>query len=136
MTIYLDSSAFALLYLNQDGAESCRAAVADDRRWTTARHAFVEVGRAINRCLPPATAPLAQAEFDADWVHVHIIEIDAQTCQLAYEIAIETGARTLDALHLAAVWRAGGDTVKLLTRDIRQARAARELGIELHPASI
>jgi len=37
--------------------------------------------------------------------------------------------RTLDALHLAAVQRAGGPAVAYLTFDVRQAEAARALGL-------
>ncbi len=35
----------------------------------------------------------------------------------------------LDALHLAAVQRVGGPAVPLLTFDVRQAQAARSLGL-------
>jgi predicted nucleic acid-binding protein len=38
------------------------------------------------------------------------------------------GARTLDALHLAAAERAGGRSLPVLTFDVRLAEAARRLG--------
>jgi predicted nucleic acid-binding protein len=47
---------------------------------------------------------------------------------MAAAIAESTGARTLDALHLAAARRAGGPVVAFLTFDVRQAQAARALG--------
>jgi predicted nucleic acid-binding protein len=40
-----------------------------------------------------------------------------------------TGVRTLDALHLAAAQRVGGAAVPFLTFDVRQAQAARGLGL-------
>jgi len=39
-----------------------------------------------------------------------------------------TGARSLDALHLAAADRAGGRSVPIVTFDIRLGHAARSLG--------
>jgi predicted nucleic acid-binding protein len=48
---------------------------------------------------------------------------------MAAAIAELTGARTLDALHLAAAQRVGGPAVPFLTFDVRQARAARGLGL-------
>ena len=44
-------------------------------------------------------------------------------------IAEQTGARTLDALHLGAAQRVGGQAVTYLTFDVRQGQAARNLGL-------
>ena len=44
-----------------------------------------------------------------------------------------TGARTLDALHLAAARRLGGAAVPFVTFDVRQAQAARTLGLAVLP---
>jgi hypothetical protein len=48
---------------------------------------------------------------------------------MAAAIAEVTGARTLDALHLAAAQRVGGAAVPFLTFDLRQAQPARGLGL-------
>jgi predicted nucleic acid-binding protein len=63
-----------------------------------------------------------------------IVELDEVTCAAAADIAERTGARTLDALHLAAAQRLGGAAVPLVTFDVRQARAARILGLTVLPA--
>jgi len=44
-------------------------------------------------------------------------------------VAELTGVRVLDALHLAAIQRSGGPAVPFLTFDVRQAQAARALGL-------
>ena len=49
------------------------------------------------------------------------------------DIAELTGARTLDALHLAAAQRVGGSAVGFVTFDLRQAQAARILGMTVLP---
>jgi predicted nucleic acid-binding protein len=43
-------------------------------------------------------------------------------------MAEATGARTLDALHLAAAQRIGGGALPFVTADLRQAQIARSLG--------
>jgi hypothetical protein len=46
------------------------------------------------------------------------------------QIGEATGCRTLDALHLAAAMRVGGPgSITVLTFDVRQAQAARTLGL-------
>lgn len=56
------------------------------------------------------------------------MEVDRVTCELAATIAEQTGVRSLDAVHLAAARRAGGNAITFLTFDLRQAQAARTLG--------
>ncbi|HUG48023.1 MAG TPA: PIN domain-containing protein [Candidatus Limnocylindria bacterium] len=58
-----------------------------------------------------------------------IIELDEATCESAAMIAETIGARTLDALHLAAAQRVSAPGVGFLTFDLRQAQAARALGL-------
>ena len=55
--------------------------------------------------------------------------LDETTCETAAGIAEMTGVRTVDALHLAAAQRIGGAAVPFLTFDVRQAQAARSLGL-------
>ena len=62
--------------------------------------------------------------------HSHIVELDTATCTPAAEIAEVSLLRALDALHIAALRRLGPD-VPLLSFDIRQAQAARTLGIQV-----
>jgi hypothetical protein len=59
---------------------------------------------------------------------MHVVELDELTCEIAAGVAEATGARSLDALHLGAMSRAGKGSLSLLTFDVRQAQAARALG--------
>jgi predicted nucleic acid-binding protein len=94
-----------------------------------ARHTVVEVRRNLARLLGESDAAAARKAFAED-VHVFsIVELDEITCETAAAIAETTGVRTLDALHLAAAQRAGGAAVPFLTFDVRQAQAARTLGL-------
>ncbi len=89
----------------------------------------MEVRRNLTRLLRGRDLAAARAGFLGDLELLSIIELDEATCDGASAVAEVTGVRTLDALHLAAVQRVGGPAVPLLTFDVRQAQAARSLGL-------
>ena len=78
--------------------------------------------------------PADRATTVDDLATFGIVELDEVTCETAAQIAELTGARTLDSLHLAAAQRLGGPAVSLVTFDVRQAQAARMLGLAALPA--
>jgi predicted nucleic acid-binding protein len=60
----------------------------------------------------------------------YVAEPDSARAEhLAASIAEELGVRTLDALHLSCAQRPGANTVTSATFDLRQAQAARALGM-------
>ncbi|MGI8681225.1 MAG: type II toxin-antitoxin system VapC family toxin [Mycobacteriales bacterium] len=69
-----------------------------------------------------------KSDFARDWDSLAVVALDETTCKLAADLAETTGARTLDALHLAAASRAGAPVVRLVTFDARLAQVARSLG--------
>ena len=126
MTIYVESSAFLKVYL--DEPESTVAAeLLSESEWASARHTIVEVRRNLSRALDDDDLERARRRFADDWTHVDVIELDARLCEQAVELAEQTGVRTLDALHLGAV-RSLDRAVPLVTFDRRLAVAARSLG--------
>lgn len=131
MKLYVDSSALVKRYVDERDAAGYHAKLASAEALVTARHTLIETARAIDRSLGPADSRAMIHQLDEDWSHFATCELDAATCSLAREMALESGARTLDALHLAAMWRIGGDDTRLLTADARQARAARALGLQV-----
>ncbi len=128
MTIYVDSSALLKRYVDEPDSGEAVALLSSDPSLTTARHTLVEVRRNLARLLREAPAAAAAKDFAADAARLEIIELDAETCERAATIAEVTGAKTLDAMHLAAAQRAGGPAISFLTFDLRQAQAARTLG--------
>ena len=126
--LYVDSSAWLKRYVDEPDSVVCEGHMLADPRWVTSRHALVEVRRNLKRLLPPPALGVARADFAADWQRSFVVELDEATCERAAEIAEETGARSLDALHLAAASRLGSG-LRLLTYDIRQGSAARLLGM-------
>jgi len=134
LSLYVDSSALLKRYIEEPDSDLAGDVLASDTSLLTARHTIVEVRRNLARLLDERDATAARAVFVEDMAAFGIIELDAVTCEAAASIAELTGARTLDALHLAAAQRAGGSAIGFVTFDLRQAQAARTLGMSVLPS--
>lgn len=133
MSLYVDSSALLKRYIDEPDSDVAIGILSSDTSLLTARHTIVEVRRNLTRLLEERDASAAGTVFAEDMAAFGIIELDAVTCEAAASIAELTGARTLDALHLAAAQRVGGSTIAFVTFDLRQAQAARTLGMTVLP---
>lgn len=129
MSLYVDSSALLKRYVEEADSDVANALLRADPALLTARHTIVEVRRNLARLLSGRGLATARAAFADDLPSVSIIELDEATCDQAASIAETTGLRTLDALHLAAAQRVSEPGVGFLTFDLRQAQAARALGL-------
>jgi predicted nucleic acid-binding protein len=129
VSLYVDSSALLKRYVDEPDSEVAESILRSDPSPLTARHTIVEVRRTLARLLSGRALADARSAFLRDVDVLSIVELDEVTCEAAAAVAEVTGARTLDALHLAAVQRVGGPAVPLLTFDVRQAQAARTLGL-------
>ncbi len=129
MSLYLDTSALLKRYVKEAQSEAFARLAAADGEWISAQHTYVEVRRNLSRLLNGAALKSMQRAFESDWATMNIVQLDEVTCKAAAEIAEITGARTLDALHLAAARRLAGLT--FVTYDLRQAQVARSLGMSV-----
>jgi uncharacterized protein len=100
-----------------------------DHALLTARHKILEVRCNLARLLSGGDLVAARVAFADDLRSFSIIELDEATCESAASIAETIGVRTLDALHLAAAQRVAEPGFGFLTFDLRQAQAARVLGL-------
>jgi len=131
MALYLDTSALLKRYLDEPDSAAAEAYLLGDPDWYSGRHTYVETRRNLRRALDPADLSRMRGLFEEDWRHLSIIELDEVTCRLAADIAELTGVRSLDALHLGAASRLGPQAVQILTYDIHQAQAARQLSFQV-----
>ena len=129
MSAYVDSSALLKRYVEEDDSGAADRLLRADPMLLTGRHTIVEVRRNLARLLSGRDLAAARAAFMSDLGSFSIIELDEVTCEAAAAIAEVTGARSLDALHLAAAQRVAAPGVTFLTFDLRQAQAARSLGL-------
>lgn len=129
MTLYLDSSALIKRYVDEPDSDAAEAILLSDPDWVTAQISLVEVRLALHRRLDDDARTAAVTAFERDWQRTFVVALDDVTCQLAAALGAATGARSLDALHLAAAERAGGRSLPFVTFDVRLAHAARSLGL-------
>jgi predicted nucleic acid-binding protein len=128
VTLYADSSALIKRYVAEEDSDQAEAVLLADPEWVTGRHTLVEVRLALHRRLGEAERTVASVAFDRDWQRTFVVSLDDAVCRRAAELGVATGARSLDALHLAAAERVGGRTIPIITFDVRLATAARALG--------
>jgi uncharacterized protein len=129
VSTYVDPSALLKRYVDEADSAAADALLRAGAVLLTGRHTIVEVRRNLARLLSGRDLVAARSAFLHDLRSFSIVELDEATCESAATIAETTGVRTLDALHLAAAQRVAAPGVGFLTFDLRQAQAARALGL-------
>ena len=109
MTVaYLDSSAFAKLYLNEPGREEVEALVEELGRVAACSIAYAEVRGVIARYfhderLTEEEYQSATEAFEADWETTNVVDVTPTLLRRAGDVLkAHAGLRAMDALHLAA----------------------------------
>lgn len=115
----------------EEGSDEVRAAMAESD-WVTSRLTFVESLRAIALAQGPDSAP-ARA-FVSEWDAFDIVELSDEVARSAAALALQTGLRSLDAVHLASAESQLPAAVELACFDHRLRDVARERGLRLRPA--
>ena len=129
MVLYVDTSAVLKRYVRERDSDVAIALMATDPVLATSRITEVEARRNLARLLDADDAVEAKRRFLADLDAFALIAVDATTCAEAARVAEQSGCRSLDAIHLASALRSGAATT-LLTFDVRQAQAARTMGLQ------
>jgi predicted nucleic acid-binding protein len=130
MTLYVDSSALLKRYVDEHDSEVANELMSTDPVLVTSRLTEVEVRRNLARLLSDELLDAQRRALSNDLDAFALVNLDATTMSSAAQIAEQTLCRSLDSIHLAAAQRAGRAT-SLLTFDVRQARVAREVGLEV-----
>jgi predicted nucleic acid-binding protein len=128
VSLYVDSSALLKLYFEEPDSGRAEAILGSDLDWISGRLTSVEVRRNLARELAGPDLAAARRQFERDWANTAVVELTAEVCEAAAELAEVTGARSLDALHLGSAKVVGGGALPIVTFDLRQAQAARSLG--------
>jgi predicted nucleic acid-binding protein len=136
--VFVDSSAYLKLFLDEAGADAVRAA------WTladgamAARLTYVEVLAGLSQArrdgrLAHDGYERTLAAFIDTWAEVDVLELDAATAPRAGVVADAYGLRAGDAIQLAAALE-GGD-VMMVAFDRRLRAAATAAGLSVYPES-
>lgn len=130
--LYLDSSALVKRYLREGGSDAIVAAMDAEEAWSSCRICFLETARAVGR----ARNTRALWDVELDWREFDVVEIDRGLTERAAEVAIGSGLRSLDALHLAAALSLDAVGLTFATWDTRLHRAARKHGLRTLPMAL
>lgn len=130
VALYVDTSALLKRYVAERDSSVAMQHLATDPVLVTSHLTEVELRRNLTRLLDGDNLLDARRQVQSDLDAFALVALDATTCADAAAIAESTLCRSLDALHIAAARRAGEHTT-LLTFDVRQAQAARSIGMNV-----
>ena len=131
MTTYVDSSALAKLYVDEADSGLASDLINVDPVLVTSMLSIVEVRRALSRNFSGINQVRARELFEADIDGMALVNPTESTWRYAADIAEELGVRSLDAVHLAVAKRLDIPLLRFVTFDIKQAQAARLLGLNV-----
>ncbi|MFI5025401.1 MAG: type II toxin-antitoxin system VapC family toxin [Solirubrobacterales bacterium] len=132
MKLYLDSSALVKRYVAEEGSDEVVRAMDEADAWSSCRLAFVETVRAVGL----RAGSRGAGRIKSDWRNVDVVELDRGLAERAAKVALSTGLRALDAVHLAAALSVPGERPLFATWDIHLHRAARKHGLQTLPAAL
>lgn len=140
MILYLDTSAFIKLYVNEPGAEAVRAAVAGAEQIHAHWIAYPEMRAALARLhrMGRQTADAYREhkrEFEADWRALNAILPTEHSLRRAGELTERYNLRGYDSVHLAAAESLlighGSDFLRFASFDHALNAAASAVGLSL-----
>jgi predicted nucleic acid-binding protein len=142
LTLYLDSSALAKLFLEESGRDVVSKAVEGAGIRATSRLSYVECGDAFARAHREGRAPKGQLSrmidaLDEAWRDIAVVELDERVAGRAVAIARERPVRASDAIHLASALAVASGVGDLMFAcfDRRLWETAGALGIDRVPQS-
>jgi predicted nucleic acid-binding protein len=131
MVAYVDTSALLKRYVAEADSSVAAQLLTDDpvlaSSWITA----VELRRNLARLVGSDDLDRVRRRAEADLDRMALITFDGSVATLACEVAEQLGVRSLDAVHLASAKRLMIDDLAFITFDLRQAEAARRLGLRV-----
>jgi uncharacterized protein len=140
VTLYLDTSSLAKLYIEDTGSDNVRGLVAQAAVIATSIVAYAETRAALARLrrsgdLSPAKFAVAKREFEAEWPSFLTLEVSVLVSREAGELAERYALRGFDALHLASfaeiARRAGAPETRFSSFDEPLNKAARDVSRRL-----
>ena len=139
MIAYLDSSAIAKLYLDDESATDVLRELLSGSTLVTSRLSYVEVRSSLaaayrGKRMTPAQHGLAAAAFEDAWSACVVIELSERVSRRAAGIAEDHGLRAGDAIQLASALEVDADDSLIVAWDARLRSAAREVGMPVYPA--
>jgi uncharacterized protein len=132
--VYLDTSAFVPLLVEEPNSAACGEAWDSADRLTSTRLTYVEAVVAIGQAertgrISGSVRSDAIALLDDLWTAVDVIELDEQLMTAAAAVAVARGLRGYDATHCAAAALVHDDDLVAVSGDTRLLTAWRAEGL-------
>ncbi len=132
--LFLDTSAFAKLYIEEDGSAEVRGLVGEADPLVVSTIVLPEALSALRRLVREGKLgeddySLLKERLCRDIADIEVAPISEKAIGKAVVVIESHPIRTLDALHIGAALAAG--VPLLVTADSRQAEAARGSGLEV-----
>ena len=137
--MYIDTSAFVKLYINEPDSEACEAIVSGQplvsSRLLTCEFQSALHSKESRSVISSQTRAEAWRRFQSDLAEdmVILVPLDARVVdeagKLMESLSPDISLRTLDALHLATYM--GTESGPIFTKDLLMIRAAGRLGLPL-----
>jgi predicted nucleic acid-binding protein len=140
LILYLDTSAFIKLYVDEPNADRVRAAVTEADQIHTHWIAYPEIRAALARLYrmvrqDAETFDQCKRAFERDWDMITSVLPDERILRRAGELAERFGLSGYDSMHLAAAESLrvgqGADSLRFACFDARLNQSAEELGLRL-----
>ena len=117
--------------MREAGSEQLLAAMREADRWLGGHLTWIETARAIGLRFGRGSAEMQQLK--AEWPAVHVVILDQPLAEMAAQLAVEDGLRSLDAIHLAAGLAIAQPGAMFVTWDARLHAAAVRRGLAVLP---
>jgi predicted nucleic acid-binding protein len=140
--LYLDTSAFVKIYIDEPNAGAIRSAAENSEMLATSIVAYAEMRSAFARRhrsgdLSTDDIDRIKSKFEQDWLEVEALLLDNRTVRRAGEFAESYGLRGFDAVHVASAeaLRDVFGPITFACFDADLSRAAGSCGMMLLPSS-
>jgi predicted nucleic acid-binding protein len=134
---YFDTSVLVKRYVQEEGSSHARRLLRTHRILTSAIAPTEAISALFRRrTLEELTAKHFSETFSrikADRAYWELVEVSALVLKEAEEVILQTGLRTLDAIHLASMLtfqNASGIQIPFITGDSKQQEAAAHIGLD------
>jgi uncharacterized protein len=134
VTTYVDSSALLKRYIDEHDSELAGRLLASDPVLVTSWITLVEVRRNLARLAAPQDLAALREQCERDLDSFALVSCTESTARIAADIAETLAVRSLDAVHLACAQQLSIAGLRFVTFDLRQAQAARALGMSVYGA--
>lgn len=142
MILYLDTSAFVKIYIDEVYTDAVRAAAREAEILASSIIAYAEMRSALARRTRARDLSMNElvrikSRFEHDWSELELLQLDDRTVRRAGELAETYSLRGFDAVHLASAdaLRNIFGPITFACFDAELSRAASACGMSLLPSA-